>query len=229
MKKGFLLLMFFCIVVPSGFSQSDTTSRRRERKEAILKNFGIGFGVSYSLLNLKSEAFLLNQNTGKLGNSHIKNKMGASVSLFSNINLGEQWKLRPTIEAHFLQATILYDTELINKKSSSIFPVAIEFPMTVIRNFSNNQGNENLNLLAGVRPSVALKQVSSLYPQMKSFNLNVEAGVGVPVRIGNFKLRIEAIYSHGLFNLIEKNTDDFYTNSISYLGRNFAGFRFYFN
>lgn|GEM_PF-1919068 len=228
MKRIFLLHILLLAFIHTATAQTDTTVVKK--RSNVSKNIGIGFGFSYSLLSMSSSPFVLLDSTGKLGYSNIKNSLGANISLFYNVRLSERLYLRPGVDAHFLKAGIQYDTRLPNKKNSFVFPVAVEVPITASWSI-NKKGNfaSGPYVALGIRPTIAVEQFVSLYPTIKNTNLNVDAGLGLPVKMKKLAARVELIYSYGLFNLIGKKEDDFYTNSISSLGRNFVGLRFYFS
>lgn len=225
MKKILTLIISLFALLHAAQAQTDTTAVKK--RSASSSNISLGFGFSYSMLTLRSSPFVLVDSTGEMGNSRVKNSLGANVSLCYNIELGERFLLRPGIDAHFMRASILYDTRLDNKKRGEVFPVAVEIPITAM--YKIPSGTSSIDLLLGIRPVIAVKQFRSLYPTLKDGNLNIDAGIGIPVKMKKLNCHVEAIYSYGLMNLIGKNDKDFYTNSVSYLGRSYAGLRLYFS
>lgn len=232
MMKRILVITLLALLSIQLLAQTDTDVEVIKPKAS--KNFGLGFGISYSMLDMQSSPFVLVDSIGKMGESRIQNTLGLNISAFYNIHISEKFMLRPGVDANIMRAHILYDTRLNNKKRSDIFPVTAEIPITAIWKFPcgdirNDGFQPSINAIIGIRPVVAIKQFKSAYPTTKDFNLNVDAGVGFPIKTKKLNFTIEAIFSYGLLNLIGENDEDFYTTSVSQLGRSYAGLRFYFN
>ncbi len=232
MKKYLFLLSLGLVASLCMTAQSDTTTVKK--KSDFSKNFGIGFGVSYSMLSLESTPYVLPSDSARTGESRTKNNVGANISMFYNVHLGKGLTLRPTIEANIMRAQIEYDTELNIKKYSDVFPVSVEIPITLIKSFAISAADAEgyqkaFQVQLGVRPVLAVNNFMGIYPAMKTANINIDGGIGMPIKTKKLKFRCEAIYSYGLLNLIGKNDQDHHTYSISKLGRSFMGLRFYFN
>ncbi len=231
--KHITLLCLALWITQSAWGQTNDTTVVK-KKSNFSKNLGIGFGASYSIIGMKSSPYTLVDSTGLTGEVVAKNKLGVNVSLFYNIHAANRLIVRPGIDVHFMKAQLEYDTPYPNKKHSDIFPIAVEIPVHLI--WKMKQGTPDadgrqtsLDLLCGLRSSIAIPQFVSLYPTMKETALNIDLGIGMPLKTSKSNFRIEAIYSHGILNLIGDNPQDFHTTSISSLHRSFAGIRFYFN
>ncbi len=207
----------------------DSTHARR----GSARNFGLSFGASYSILQLNSSPYFSQVNS-TLYEARILNKMGANIGIFIYQPLKEKLSMRFAVDAHFLNAQLIYDTGKPNKEESTIFPLCIETPISFVygRHFRYDVEATSLfrtGFIAGLRPVIPLKLFSNNQPILKSFNLNLDLGISQPVALKNSIMRSELIFSFGLLNIIGKDATNFRTNSISYLGRHFVAFKMYFN
>ncbi len=225
MKKIFFVLTIFTFQM---ISAQDTS----KVDIAYAKNLSMVLGVSYSNLTFESKPYFLDS-AGTIGKSDFKNAAGLSVGVSYNFYLGNHFILRPSVEANFMSPEILYDTEIEHKISSSVFPVAIETPLALV--FSPT-GYDQLDLtrrlpeiMCGIRPVFALAAFADLRPELKTKDLNIDFGLGYPMKVKKVTMRFELFYSYGLKNLIGVNEEDFRTTSISLINRSYSGFRVLIN
>jgi hypothetical protein len=232
LKHVYLLLTLLLAQVYVHAQETETTSKVRSTKR-VSERIVIGVGASYSIMELESTPFTLVDSTGILGNVAVKNKAGVNASVHYQIPLHARFNLRIGLEAHFLRPTLEYDQQVLNKKRSDIFPLEIEIPVVAqfaLGNKTNDAGqNQTPYIVAGVRPAIPLKQFISIYPTTKSYNVHADFGVGIPFPSKQYGIKLEAVYSLGLINLIGKNEKDFHTTSIQTLKRSFVGLRLYFS
>jgi hypothetical protein len=229
MKKILLSLLFCSALV--AFGQSDTTKTKRERKP-FAKNFGLMGGVNYSVVSLESSPFFV-KGQDKLGTSSAQSGFGISGGIFGLFRINRTLMFRMMAEANITQAKINYDL-VDHEEFSFVFPVTVEVPISIV--YSRNIAGAYVadqrrwpEISAGIRPVVPLTIFQDLQPRMKTFNLNVDLGVGLPFRLSKTTLRTELLFSYGLLNLIGEDEEHSKTYSISYIGRSFAGLRLYFN
>jgi hypothetical protein len=231
-KHLYLLLTLLVAQVGVHAQETESTAKPRSGKQ-ISERIVIGIGASYSIMELESTPFTLMDSTGTLGHISIKNKAGVNASVHYKIPLHERFSLRLGVEAHFLRPTLEYDQQMRNKKHSDIFPLEIEIPVVAqfaLGSKTNDEGdNRSPYIVAGVRPAIPLKQFMSIYPTTKSYNIHADFGVGIPLTSKQYGMKLEAVYSLGLINLIGKNDQDFHTTSIQTLKRSFVGLRLYFS
>lgn len=212
----------------------DEDSTKVKGRSAFSRNLGFGFGISYSFLQLESSPYILVDSTGITGQSEVQNGLGFSGCLYYSIPITEKFLLRPGIEGHILRSRILYDNNQPNRQRTEAFPVTAEIPIAAVWMLPYGNSDEegmrsSINVVLAARPVIAIPKAMGLYPAQKQANFNIDAGIGIPFSVSKLKFTMEAIFSYGLLNIIGTNENDFHTSSVSYLGRHFAGLRFYFN
>jgi hypothetical protein len=196
------------------------------------KKLGFILGANYSNLGFDSKPYFLDS-AGTIGRSDFKNAGGVSAGICYYFNIGNHFFIRPAVEANIMAPKIYFDTEIDYRATSEVFPVCIETPLSFIYSFSGiekKQGAKQLpELMCAVRPVFSLSAFADLRPNMKSKNLNVDFGLGYPVRINKLTMRIEAFYSHGINNLIGENKEDLRSASVTLIERSYTGLRLLIN
>lgn len=232
MLKHIYLLLAFALIHHCSIAQDEAAQETSKSRSTVRDRLFIGIGASYSVMELKAAPYTILDSTGRLGYVSAKNRAGINASIHYNIPLHNRFQFRLGIEAHYLRPTLEYDQRLLNKKHSDIFPVEVEIPVVVqfaLGSKTNEAGdNSTPYIITGFRPAIPLKQFISLYPTTKSYNLHADFGVGIPLSSNKYRIKLEAVYSLGLINLIGQNEQDFHTASIQTLKRSYAGLRFYF-
>lgn len=189
-------------------------------------NFALGVGVSYSIMGFESRPYFIDS-TGKVGQSEIINSAGFSASAGYMFKISNRFMIRPSIEAHMMPAKISYDTEIDHKTTSRVYPISLEFPIATVFNLTSKSNSPTAQL--AIRPAYAPESYSDKRPLIDPFNLNLDLGIGLPIKVRKASLRTELYYSHGFFDLIGDDPDDYKTRSVKHLTRSFVGIRFYFS
>ncbi len=196
------------------------------------KNFGFIVGTSYSNMRFESKAYFVDS-AGTSGKSNIRNSPGVSAGFCYYFRLNQWLLLRPSVEGNLLPVKIEYDTEINHRVYSSVFPLSIESPLCLIVSKENNPGIKKSRRLPdfnfAIRPVFAVAALADIRPTLKTFNLNIDLGIGLPITMNKITMRAELFYSYGINNLIGTDENDFKTNTISYIGRSYTGLRLYFN
>lgn len=196
------------------------------------QRMGFYLGGSYSNLSFESKPYFVDS-AGKVGRSNIKNAGGISAGICYYLRLSQWVLLRPAIEINMLPAKIEYDTEINHRTSSRVFPFALETPLSIIISKEKNPGiNERRKLpdfIGAIRPVFSIPALADVRPAIKTFNLNLDIGIGYPIELKAVTMRTELFYSFGLYDLIGKDENDYKTNSVQSLGRSFIGLRLFFN
>ncbi|MFN0032565.1 MAG: hypothetical protein ACKVOR_10435, partial [Flavobacteriales bacterium] len=182
---------------------------------------------------IQANPYFISQGS-QLRTAEVANKVGASIGLFVYQPVREKLSMRFAVEAHLANTHVLYDTGKSFLEKSYIYPVCIELPIALVfgRHYRYDLIAPDFNkfgFIAAIRPVIPLGLFHNSQPLLSSFNVNLDAGItrGIPMKKGI--MRADLIFSYGLFNLIGEGTENFKTNSIEYLGRNFVGLRAYFN
>ncbi len=196
------------------------------------KNLGFILGASYSNLTFESKPYFLDS-AGTIGRSDFKNAGGISAGVCYYFHLGNHLLARPAVEANIMSPKIFYDTEVDHRSSSSVFPVAIETPLAFIFSPSGYDQPEMKKrlpeIMCAIRPVFAIPAFVDLRPEIKTKNLNIDFGLGYPMKINKLTMRAELFYSYGIKNLIGVNEADFRTTSVSLITRSYSGLRLIIN
>lgn len=232
-QSRFFRLGMLCILLISATKFSAQEADSSVTKTASSKEMCISFGLLYSNLTLDSEPFFADS-AGKVGYSNINNGGGLSLGLAYNLYPGKYFLFRPGLETVILSGNIAYDTDINHQKKSNIWPVALEVPLTLIysRNIHSGVVADKRTwpeIGLGIRPAIALEYFFDMRPTMKTFNLNADLVVGLPLRWKKANARIELIYSHGFNNLIGVDDDDLYTYIVNDVRRSYFGLRLVLN
>jgi hypothetical protein len=226
MKKFALLILSFAVL--QVFAQDSLATKTRKSQ-----NIGFCVGMDYSIIRFESVPYFADS-AGKVGHSNAENGLGGSAGAFYNVKIGRYFLLRPAVEAHLLTAKIKYDTDIDHRQTADIFPVAIETPIALV--FSKNitedfpaSSKTYPEFGVAVRPVFAMTGFNDMKPTFKDKNLNLDVSLGMPYNVKKSKIRTELFFSYGLFNLIGEDDTDFKTYTVNYVGRSFAGLRFYIN
>lgn len=222
------LYTFFFLLISTVALTQDTTEVDIEHA----KKFGFIVGASYSNMGFESKAYFVNS-AGTAGKSNIRNSAGVSAGFCYYFRLNQWILLRPSVEGNMMPVKIEYDTEINHRVHSNVFPLTVESPLCLIVSKENNPGIKNNRRLPdfnfAVRPVFAVAALAEIRPTLKTFNLNIDLGIGLPITIDKITMRAELFYSYGMNNLIGTNDKDFKTSTISYIGRSYTGLRLYFN
>ena len=114
-----------------------------------------------------------------------------------------------------------------------VFPMTIELPVSWFyssfrtKSFPRPKAKPEFGL--ALRPVLALNTLSELQPVLRSTNINTDLFIGYPFSNDKSVLRLELYYSHGWFNLIGSDPDNYYTSSITRLFRRVIGVRCMFH
>lgn len=197
------------------------------------KNLGFSAGVIYSNISFDSEPYFADS-AGKVGRSVVAESPGLSAGLFYNIRPIKNMLLRPGAELTILPAKIEYDTDINHKSVADIWPVVLEFPISVIYSRNTEQNwmigkKRSPEFGLAVRPAVPVVSFFDVKPTFKTFNLNADVTVGYPFKMKRGWLRTELFYSHGFYNIIGEDPKDFKTYTIKEIGRSYFGVRIMFN
>lgn len=222
--------MVLCATSQLGYAQdTDTTSAKSHTSKDVV----FSFGLLYTNLSLTSEPYFADS-AGKIGYSNIENSGGLSLGVGYNLYPGKFLLFRPAIEAVVLPGRITYDTDINYRKKSDVWPVALEVPLTLIysRNIHGGVVADKRTwpeIGLGVRPAFALEYFFDMRPTVKTFNINADVVLGVPVQLRKAKARIELLYSYGFNNLIGVDENDLQTYTVKELGRSYFGLRVVLN
>lgn len=218
------LLFYSCMAIAQDSTKVDVEHA---------KNLGFYIGASYSLVSIDSKPYFTDS-AGKVGFSDVKNKVGLNAGLCYYVKLGKSLLFRPAVEVNMIPAVIQYDTDINHRDESGVFPFTFEVPIGFIysRNVSGGitaYRRRWPEIGAAVRPVMAIPAFNSVRPKMKKYNLNLDLSLGYPIKLKRTTMRVEVLFSYGLFNLIGEDETDVKTYSVNTVGRSYAGMRLYFN
>jgi hypothetical protein len=220
--RTFRLIAFFALLPGLTLNaQSDSTIAA----QGGAGNFGIFAGMSYSHLALRSSPFLLDDREGQ-GDVSVINSPGFSGGLFFLIPSAG---MRVAVEVNMTPAEIAFDFRRPNKEESWIYPLTVEIPVHYITPALFGKSKWSPGMLAGIRIVTPIPVISSPYPELQPVTLNLDGGIRLPLQFAKSDASLELMYSFGLFNLHNPETDHLKNQSISSIRRDFVGLRCYFN
>jgi hypothetical protein len=192
------------------------------------KDFGLYIGGAYSLGRVDSKPIEEFNASPKLSNS-----VGMLAGFCYNFYLGKKMIVRPAVEAFFLPMSIEYPAKFNRTTERQIYPMTVEFPVSWIyssfrtKSFPRPKAKPEFGF--SMRPVLAVKTLSELQPVLRSTNINTDVFIGYPFSNDKSVMRLELYYSHGWYNLIGNDPDNYYTSSITNLVRHVIGVRCMFH
>jgi hypothetical protein len=192
------------------------------------KDLGLYIGAAYSLGRMESKTIEEFNAAPKLSNS-----TGMLAGFCYNFYLGKKMIVRPAVEAFFLPMSIEYPASFNRTTQRQIYPMTVEFPVSWIyssfrtKTFPRPEAKPEFGF--SLRPVLAVKTLSELQPVLRSTNINSDVFIGYPFSNDKSVMRLELYYSHGWYNLIGNDPDNYYTSSITSLVRHVIGVRCIFH
>ena len=192
------------------------------------KDLGLYIGGAYSLGRMDSKLIEEFNASPKLSNS-----VGMLAGFCYNFYLGKKMIVRPAVEAFFLPMAIEYPAKFNRTTERQIYPMTVEFPVSWIyssfrtKSFPRPKAKPEFGF--SMRPVLAVKTLSELQPVLRSTNINTDVFIGYPFSNDKSVMRLELYYSHGWYNLIGNDPDNYYTSSITNLVRHVIGVRCMFH
>lgn len=153
---------------------------------------------------------------------------GFSVGLVGNVRLGKYFDFRFCPGLQFAGRTFLFEVPAEGRGSNSVIKagtvttVAIDIPLH-IKFKSQRISNYRLYMLAGpaikfdvYQQKIKTQDQEKIYftPNMRSFDVAGDIGVGVDLYMNWFKMGVELKYSMGMLNKAIKKEEPSYTNGI---------------
>lgn len=193
------------------------------------KDLGLYVGAVYSLNQMSAGSYRIGTFESE---PDLKNSPGILTGFCYNFYAGKRFIVRPAVEAVFLPTRIDYPTEDNYIREQKIFPMTVEFPVSVIfssfrtKSFPRPKAKPEWGVSA--RPVITVKAFNDLEPSLKTYNFNSDVFIGYPFSNDKTVTRLELFYSYGWLNLMGEGTD-YRTTSIQCLYRNTAGVRLIFH
>jgi hypothetical protein len=191
---------------------------------------GIQWGLQYSQLKLESSPYFIEGGNGGIGKVSSRDMPGIAAGLHVQFT---KLRLRAAVEASIMPSEIAYETGKGNMHEEHwVYPVTVELPITYFSPRLHGEKSSkkfNPGLFGGVRFIAPISTFHDDYPAQTPFNMNLDAGVRIPLNFEGFSSSIELFYSFGMFNTIESDTEDYRNHTIQGLRKDFAGVRMYIN
>ena len=222
-RATFLSIVFLCCCFGSLLAaDKDSTGVRAS------KDLGLYIGGAYSLGRMESKTIEEFNASPQLSNS-----IGMLAGFCYNFYIGKTSIVRPAVEAFFLPMSIEYPADFGRTTMRQVFPMTVEFPVSWIyssfrtKSFPRPKAKPEFGF--SLRPVLAVKTLSELQPVLRSTNINTDVFIGYPFSNDKSVMRLELYYSHGWYNLIGNDPDNYYTSSITNLVRHVIGVRCMFH
>lgn len=201
-------------------AQTDSTATKGRGMQGL----GLTFGYNHAIIQLESTSMFI-PNSSRVISAKPGNAAGATAGITYEIKK-DRYSIRPGVEAALIFAYIEYDVQRTNKEEGWIFPFTIDVPV----HFMYHPKNKRMpSFVVGPRAIIPMSGFNGVQPPQSSFGFNVEGAISFPIKFKMNTMRVEAGYSLGLNNLIEKEEGNEYAMIVSSVKRDLVTLKLYFN
>jgi hypothetical protein len=194
-------------------------------------HFGFQLALTSAGTNARvSNSYIDGAGTNGLINIEPKRALGFIIGGYSSIRLGEFWDARILVNvfsAYERKVDYVYQDK--PTESKIIESAMIELPV-LLKYRAQIRGISGMYLIAGIKPAFALSQKSQDKENLvlKGNDLSIEYGIGLDTFFPYFRFAPELRFSHGIFNALKQDNDNFYSRQLRRLNTHSATLYFHF-
>jgi hypothetical protein len=136
---------------------------------------------------------------------------GFTLGFIVNLRINDQLDLRVTPQVAFYEQKVRYQYTDETYDEALVENTMVEFPV-LVKYKSERRGNIRMYMIGGAKPGIQAsgkKEQTKSELEVKSANLNLEAGFGFDLYYPLFKFSPEIRYSHGIMDILGNRTNDF--------------------
>lgn len=138
---------------------------------------------------------------------------GFSLGFIVNYRINEYLDLRLTPTVAFYEHKLAYNFISGSTLDELVETTMVEFPF-LLKYKSMRRGNVRMYVTGGVKPGIEAsgkKELENITDglEVKSFNMSLEAGIGLDLYFPLFKFSPEIRFSRGVMNVMDNGKNDF--------------------
>ncbi len=225
--KKILIALILILSVGTGFAQNKKFNPPVNKPFLDMKpvHWGFTFGISKTDFSIyKNDYFFKSDSINFLG-IESTSMPGLFLGPIFNVKLGKHFDLRFLLDISFTQRNFNYyiglDSGQYNTTKIKVPSSFIEFPI-LLKYKGNRINNFRPYVLVGASGKydlASLRKVNTNEPYLKlaPFDMYLEVGPGFDFYFPYFKFSIELKYSNGFFNVLERSSDNIYSQPIDAL------------
>jgi hypothetical protein len=213
LHRAKITLVFFLLMATSADAQSWLWARKNNPNydEKRVISYGFLIGLHTSSYQLKySDAFVTPQ--FDTVHSIVSDwRSGFTLGFLVNYRIHEVLDLRITPSVAFYEHALQYRYTDKTSEEQLVETTMVEFPM-LLKYKSSRRGNVRMYMVGGFKPAIEAsgkKDVASNKEslEVKTVNLNIEAGIGFDLYFPLFKFSPEIRFSRGLTDILDNKTN----------------------
>lgn len=219
----------FVLLTASASAQSWLWARKNNPNydEKRLISYGFLIGLHTTAYQIKYSNAFVTPAFDTVHSVEPRWRSGFSLGFLVNYRLHEVLDLRTTPTVAFYEHTLTYKFTDKTSETQLVETTMIELPI-LLKYKSARRGNVRMYMVGGFRPGFEAsgkKGLSSTKTslEVKTFNLNVDAGIGFDLYFPLFKFSPEIRFSRGLTNMLD-NTTNRYGAPLSRINTNTINF-----
>ena len=191
--RNILLFIFCCAFSITGYTQETSDFKKIEYGILVQANFGYLKVNPTNWVNLGIDE--------EINAIETQNRFGFGLGIMGKFNLSKYFSIVPQPSIYFQQNQLFFDLETINDHEEEIKPVALALPIHLVFTKQLWQ-NWNPSIALGARYVLGISDSDTPSPiDVQNHDFAIDFGVGVEVKLKNFKLKPELMISRGLMNL----------------------------
>lgn len=188
---------------------------RRNNPNYDERKFTYGFliGLHTTAYQLKYSDSMVHDNYDTLHSVMPGWKPGFSLGFIVNYRINDYLDVRLTPKVAFYENTLRYNYTDGTHRDELVETTMVEFPF-LLKYKSLRRGNVRMYVIGGVKPGIEAsgkKELENITKglEVKSMNMNLEAGIGMDLYFPLFKFSPEIRFSRGMMNVLDNTTNDF--------------------
>lgn len=214
LHRAKIILLGFMLVAAMAEAQNFKWARRNNPNYDERKfTYGFLIGLHTTAYQLKYSDSMVHDNYDTLHSVMPGWKPGFSLGFIVNYRINDYLDVRLTPKVAFYENTLRYNYTDGTHRDELVETTMVEFPF-LLKYKSLRRGNVRMYVIGGVKPGIEAsgkKELENITKglEVKSMNMNLEAGIGMDLYFPLFKFSPEIRFSRGMMNVLDNTTNDF--------------------
>lgn len=215
LHRAKVVIIVFLIVCSSAHGQSWLWARKNNPNYDEKRTLSYGFliGLHSTTFQVKYDDRFVTPDYDTVFSVEADWKPGFSLGFLVNYRIHEVLDLRITPTVAFYEHYLQYIYTDRSTAEQLVETTMVEFPL-LLKYKSARRGNIRMYVVGGVKPGVEASgkkklEGASKSLQAKSFNLNLDAGIGFDLYFPLFKFSPEVRFSRGIVDVLGNPASDY--------------------